>query len=161
MTNGKTFRKAKIPPSEFKVITLKNLLINNQAVTSMRNLTTTLAYPKIPAYSWTFASIHNWTWYCSSILSFVTQISNLWLTPLHWSQYITNSNNLIDYCWLQSSSFHKQWRLGSTWLQNPKSYRCNSFRQSIWVLGLYIRVWRLLKYALYITRVVRKETLIK
>ena len=44
---GKTFRKAKIPPGEFKVTTLKNSLINNQAVTKMRNLTTTLAYPKI------------------------------------------------------------------------------------------------------------------
>ena len=44
---GKTFRKAKTPPGEFKVTTLKNSLINNQAVTKMRNLTTTLAYPKI------------------------------------------------------------------------------------------------------------------
>ena len=51
LTNGKTSRKAKIPTGEFKVTTLKNLLINNQAVTSMRNLTTTLAYPKIPSYS--------------------------------------------------------------------------------------------------------------
>ena len=48
---GKTFRKAKTPPSEFKVTTLKNPLINNQVVTSMGNLTTTLAYPKILTYS--------------------------------------------------------------------------------------------------------------
>ena len=43
--------KQKPPPSEFKVITLKNPLINNQAVKSMRNITTNLAYPKISTYS--------------------------------------------------------------------------------------------------------------
>ena len=48
---GKTFRKAKALPGDFKVITLKNPLINNQAVTSIRNLTTTLAYPEIPYYN--------------------------------------------------------------------------------------------------------------
>jgi len=48
---GKTSRKAKIPPDEFKVTTLKNLLINNQVVTSMRNITTTLAYPNILTYN--------------------------------------------------------------------------------------------------------------
>ena len=42
---GKTSHKAKTPPDEFKVTTLKNPLINNQVVTSMRNLTTTLSYP--------------------------------------------------------------------------------------------------------------------
>jgi len=46
---------------------------------SMRYLTITLAYLKIPTYSWTFTPIPNWTWSCSSILSFITQISNLWL----------------------------------------------------------------------------------
>ena len=48
---GKNVRKAKTPPGEFKVTTPKNPLINNQADKSMRNLTTTLAYLKIPAYS--------------------------------------------------------------------------------------------------------------
>ena len=47
----KTSRKAKAPLGDFKVTTLKNPLINNQMVTSMRNQTTTLAYPKIPTYS--------------------------------------------------------------------------------------------------------------
>ena len=110
----KTSRKAKAPPVEFKVTTSKNLLINNQAITSMRNLTTTLAYPNIPTYNWTFSSIPNWTWYCSSLLSFVAKNFNLWLTPLHRSKYVTNSNNLIDCCWLQSSSLHKWWRSIST-----------------------------------------------
>ena len=40
----KTSRKAKTPPDDFKVTTLNNSLINNQAVT-------TLAYPKIQTYS--------------------------------------------------------------------------------------------------------------
>ena len=77
---GKTFRKAKSPLGDFKVTTPKNPLINNQTVISIRNLTTTLTYPKIPTYCWTFASIPNWTWTCSSLLSFNAKISNLWLT---------------------------------------------------------------------------------
>ena len=76
---GKTFCKEKTQLSDFKAITSKNLLINNQIVTSMRNLTTTLAYFKIPTYSWIFAPIPNWTWFCGSFLSFDVQISNLWL----------------------------------------------------------------------------------
>ena len=68
---GKTSRKTKTPPSEFIVTTPKNSLIKNQAVTSMKNLIITLAYSKILTYSWTFA-----------------QISNLWLIPLHGSQYV-------------------------------------------------------------------------
>ena len=126
---GKISCKAKTPPDEFKVTTPKNPLINNQAVTSMRNLTTTLAYPKIPTYSWTFTQIPNWTWSCRNLLSFVAEISNLWLTPLHGSQYVTNSSNLNDCYWLQSSSLYKWWRLKSTWLQNPIAYKHSSFSQ--------------------------------
>ena len=124
---GKTFCKAKTLLSEFKVTTPKNPLINNQVVKSTRNLTITLAYLEIPTYSWTFTTISNWTWPCSSLLSFDAQISNLWLTPLHGSQYMTNSSNLNDCCWLQSSSLHKRWRSRSTWLQNHMVYKCNSF----------------------------------
>ena len=47
----KTSIKAKTPPGEFKVTTLKNPLINNQAITNIRNLTTTLTYPKLLTYS--------------------------------------------------------------------------------------------------------------
>jgi len=56
---GKTSRKAKNPPGDFKVTTPKNPLINNQMVTRIRNLTTILAYPEIPTYSLTFALILN------------------------------------------------------------------------------------------------------
>ena len=48
---GKTSHKAKTPPGDFKITTPKNTLINNQTVTSIKNLTTTLVYPKIPTYS--------------------------------------------------------------------------------------------------------------
>ena len=88
----KIFCKAKILPSEFKVTTPKNLLINNQVVISM-NLTTILAYPKILTYSWTFTPILNWTWSCSSIFSFEAQTSNMWLTfctnPSTWLILVT------------------------------------------------------------------------
>ena len=46
------WQMGKIPQGDFKVTTLKNPLINNHAVTSKRNLTTTLVYPEIPTYSW-------------------------------------------------------------------------------------------------------------
>ena len=139
MTNEENFSQVKNPLSEFLVTTPKNPLINNQAVTSMRNLTTTLAYPNIPTYNWTFAPIPNWTWSCSRLLWFA-QISNLWLNPLHGSQCVTNSRNVNDCCWLQSSSLHKWWRSGSTWLQNPKAQKRKNFSQSIYVLGLCFRV---------------------
>ena len=48
---GKTFHKAKTPLGEFKVTTHKNPLINNQVITSIKNLTTILPYPKISTYS--------------------------------------------------------------------------------------------------------------
>ena len=125
---GKTSHKEKTPPGKFMVTTPKNPLINNQTVTSMRNLTITLTYPKIPTYNWTFVSIPNWTWSCTSLLSFVAQISNLWLTPLYGFRYVTNFSNLNDCSWLQSYSLHKRWRSRNTWLQNLKAYKHSSFR---------------------------------
>ena len=86
--------KAKTPPSEFKVTTPKNLLINNQAVTSMRNLTTTPTYSKIPTYSWTFTLIPNWIWFCSRLLCFA-QISNWWQLCMNPSMWLTPATWLI------------------------------------------------------------------
>ena len=48
---AKTSRKTKTSSGELKVTTPKNPLIDYQAVTSMRNLTTTMSYLKIPTYS--------------------------------------------------------------------------------------------------------------
>ena len=148
---GKTFRKAKTPPGEFKVTTLKNSLINNQAVTSIRNLTTTLTYPKIPTYNQTFAPIPNWTWSCSRLLSFGAQIFNLWLTTLYGSQYVTNSSNLNGCCWLQSSSLYQWWGSRSTWLQNPMADKRSSFSQrKINSWSLYLCVMALKRSLIYV-----------
>ena len=95
LINRENLSQGKIPPDKFKVTASKNPLINNQIVTSIRNFTTALAYLKIPTCSWTFASIPNWTWSCSRVLSFVAQISNLWLTP-----YINPSTWLTPVTWL-------------------------------------------------------------
>ena len=48
---GKISRKKKTPRGDFKVSIPKNPLINYQVVTSIRNLTTTLAYLEIPTYN--------------------------------------------------------------------------------------------------------------
>ena len=48
---GKTSQGKNPPLSEFKVTTPNNPLINYQAVTSIKNLITTLAYLKILTYS--------------------------------------------------------------------------------------------------------------
>ena len=125
---GKTSCKAKAPSSEFKITTPKNPLINNQAITKYLGLSqNTLDYPKIPTYDWTFAPILNWTWSSSDFFSSCTNF-----------QFVTNSNNLNDCYWLQSSSLHKRWRSRSTWLQNSKAYKRNSFTQSISVLGVFV-----------------------
>ena len=59
---GKLFTRQKTPPGDFHVTTPNISLINNQIVTSIKNLTTILAYHKILTYSWTFTPIPNWTW---------------------------------------------------------------------------------------------------
>ena len=68
-----------------------------------------------------------------------SELFNIWTLPflLHESQYVTNqwctapntwlTHQLEEDCWLQSSSLHQQWRSRSTWLQNPKAQRRNSF----------------------------------
>ena len=49
--NGENLSQGKTPLGEFKVTIPKNPLINNQVVTSIKNLTTTLTYPKILTYN--------------------------------------------------------------------------------------------------------------
>ena len=142
---GKTFCKAKTPVGKFKVTTSKNPIINNQVVTSMRNLTTTLAYPKIPTYSWTFTTIPNWIWFCSSLLSFDAWISNLWLifctdlstwlTPATWIIVIDcKVLHFINNEDLKAISYKTLWHTNAV-----ASHRENKSH------GLCICVWRLLK----------------
>ena len=137
--------KAKTPPGNFKVTISKNSLINNQTVTSIRNLTNYLAYPEIPTHSWTFTPRSNWTWSCSSIFSFDAQTSNLWLTlctdPSMWLTPATWT--IVVGCKvLHFINNEDQKALGykTLWHTNAvSSHRENKF------LGLYIRVWWLLK----------------
>ena len=57
-----------------------------------------------------------------------SELSSIWmLTMMQRSQYVTNSQQFEDDCWLQSSSLHQQWRSRNTWLQNPKTKRCSGF----------------------------------
>ena len=58
---GKTSCKANTALGEFKVITPKNPLINNHVVKSIRNLTTTLIYPKYQPTVEPFTIIPSWT----------------------------------------------------------------------------------------------------
>ena len=157
MTNGENLSQGKTPHQ----VNLRSPLSRKSRGYKYEESYHYPGYSKLPIYDWTFASIPNWTWSCSSILFFVARIFNLWLTPLHESQYVTNSSNLNDCCWLQSSLLHKQWRSGSTLLQNPMAHKGSSFTESIWILGLCICMWWFLKYSFYMTRVVRIETLIK
>ena len=58
-----------------------------------------------------------------------SKLFKIW-TPsfLHGSQYVTNTPTWKK-CWLQSFSFHQQWRSRSTWLQNSKAQRHSNFFQ--------------------------------
>ena len=96
---GKTSRKAKTPLGDFKVTTPKNPLINNQAVTSIRNLTTTLAYPKIPTYNW-------------PLLQYAIG-PNLVETYFlfHGSQYVTNFPAIDVCCRMQCSSLQSMLKI--------------------------------------------------
>ena len=145
LQTGKTSHKAKTSLSDFKVTTPKNPLINNKMVTSIRNHSTTLAYPKIPTYTWIFTLIPNWIWSCSSILSFDAQISNLWLTLcMDLSTWLTLATWMIV---IGCKVFHfinneDQKTLGykTLWRTNAAtSHKENK------ALGLCFHVWWLLK----------------
>ena len=137
--------KTKTPMGDFKVTISKNLLINNQAVTSIRNLTNYLAYAEIPTYSWTFASILNWTWFYSSLLSFDVQTFNFWLTlctdlstwltPTTWTDVVGYKIlHFINNEDLKALDYKTLWRTNIV-----TSHRKNKS------LGICIHVWWLLK----------------
>ena len=115
---------------DFKVTTPKNLLINNQVITSIRNLTN---YPSpISKYQLTVEPSPQYPIGLDLVVAFFpldAQTSNLWLTFYTDPKYVTNSSNLNKCCWLQSSSLHQKWRSGSTQLQNSMAYKCSSFSQ--------------------------------
>ena len=141
----KTFHKVKTTSDDFKVTTPKNSLINNQAVTKISNLTTILAYSKIPTYSWIFASIPYWTWSCSSLLSFDAKISNLWLTlymdPCMWLTP-TTLNDVVGYKVLHFISNEDQEVFDYKTLWRTNAITSHKENKS---LGFYICIWQLLK----------------
>ena len=129
LTNGKTSHKAKTSSSDFQITTPKNPLIKNQGVTSIRNLTTILVYPKISAYSWAFTPISNWTWSYRDFFLY-TNLS----TRLNFQQLMFVVRCKVLY-------FNTRWRFGSTWLQNPKVYKNTIASPKVYVfsnLSLYI-----------------------
>ena len=71
---------AKTLPDNFKVTTPKNLLINNQAVTSIRNLTNYLGLSWNTNLGLNLCSNTQLDLSCSNLLFFDAQTSNLWLT---------------------------------------------------------------------------------
>ena len=68
-----------------------------------------------------------------------SKLFNIWTPPflLHGSQYVTNQKCTTPSTWLTHQleedvgckvlHFINKWRSRSTWLQNPKAQRCNSF----------------------------------
>ena len=145
LTNGENLLQGKNLTGWFEITTPKNPLINNQAVISIRNLTTTLAYPKIPTYSWTFILIPNCTWSCSSLLSLDAHISNLWLTfsmdPSTWLTLAT-LNNVVGCKVLHFINNEDQEAFGYKTLWHTNAIASHKENKS---LGLYIRIWWLLK----------------
>ena len=113
---------AKTPPGDFKVTTLENSLLSQQAITSKR---ISVSYTNLQLNSYPNTQL-NLFW--SNNLSF----------SMHSSQYVTNQSmrrsEYVTYsptwegCWLQSSSVHQHDEdHEALWLQNPIAYKRNSF----------------------------------
>ena len=126
--------------------TPKNPLINNQAVTSIKNLTNYLCLSQNTNLQLNLRFNTQFkTWSCSSLLSFDAQISNLWLTlctnPSTWLT-LTTLNNVVGCKVLHFINNDDQEALGYKtlwWTSAVASHRKNKS------LGLCIHVWRLLK----------------
>ena len=113
LTNGKNPSQGKNPLlGDFQITTLKNPVIKNQAVTSIRNLTITLDYPKIPTNSWTFTPIPNWTRSCRDFFLYARILIHVWL-PSNWLIVVGCKVLHFKICW----------RSGNTRLQNPKVHK--------------------------------------
>ena len=79
---------------------------------------------------WTLAIIPNWTWSCSSLLSFDTQIFNLWQTLCTDPNMWLTLEKPFDCCsWFAIASHRNTneiFNIGArefAWLQNPKAYK--------------------------------------
>ena len=117
---GKTNR-AKTPPGDFKVTTLKISLLLQQVVTSKR-ITVPYTNLQLNPYPNTQLDL-----FCSDNFSFWCTTSSTWLTncadPNTWLQSPTRKG-----CWLQSSLIHPDDEDRKTpWLQNPTVHKHSSF----------------------------------
>ena len=159
----------KTPPSDFKVTTLENLLLSQQAVTS-KGITVPYTNLQLNSYPNTQLDL-----FCSDNFSFWCTTPSTWLTncvdPSTWLQSPTRES-----CWLQSSSIiptmkiketlsHKTLRCTNTatssqeWWTRAKlclrsQFAWTNFTQhlsNLWTL------WRPLKESFYMYKVVRKE----
>ena len=93
----------KTPPSDFKVITLENLLLSKQTVTS-KGIPVPYTNLQLNSYPNTQLNL-----FCSDNFSFWCTAPSTWLTnctdPSTRLQSLTREG-----CWLQSSLVHLQWR---------------------------------------------------
>ena len=128
-------KKSKTLLGKFQVTTPKNLIIKNQAVTSIRNLTITFDYPKIS----TCTPILNWTWSCRDFL--YARIPVCIKLPSNWL--------IVVGC--KVLHFKACWRSGSTWLQNPRTHKnVVSFHRVYMFSKLSLVSMMILKWSFYI-----------
>ena len=114
---GKTYM-AKTPPGNFKVTTLENSLLSQQAVTS-KGIPVLYTNLQLNPYPNTQLNL-----FCSDNISFQCTALSTWLTnSMHESQYTAYSPTW-EGCWLQSSSIHlHEEDHEAPWLRNPMVYK--------------------------------------
>ena len=111
----------KTPPGDFKVITLENLLLSKQVVTSI-GISVPYTNLQLNPYLNTQLDL-----FCSDNLSFQCMAPNMWLTNrcvilVH--DLITNLRKMLATKFFSSSHDEDQYAL---WSQNPTMYKHSSF----------------------------------
>ena len=123
LTSGKNIFQGKNPTRWFSSHHSQESINQEQTVTSIRNLTTILVYPKIPTYNWTFTPIPNWTWSCRDFFFYAWILVCVWL-PNNW--YL-----LLDAKFFTSKHIEDLEALGYKTLRRIE---CSNFSKIIWFL---------------------------
>ena len=114
---------AKTPPGDFKVTTLENSLLSQQAVTS-KGIPVSYTKLQLNPYPNTQLDL-----FCSDNLSFQCTALSTWLNNLmHGSKYAAYTPTW-ERCWLQSSSFHHTMKIIK--LLGYKTLRCTNIATSL------------------------------
>ena len=114
---GKTYM-AKTPPGNFKVTTLENSLLSQQAVTS-KGIPVLYTNLQLNPYPNTQLNL-----FCSDNISFQCTALSTWLTNLMRESQYTAYSPTWEGCWLQSSSIHlHEEDHEAPWLRNPMVYK--------------------------------------